>query len=224
MQGLAGPDEPGREVGFLGRGTHEPITPERLEQVLLEVASGETLAKAAAAAGMSRMSFWNWCLKERWVAEAWRIARRLQAQSLFDRAMEVVGRLEGEKWKPADAVQVRALDSAARWFLFAAARLNPSDFGEQQAKTPPVTVEITTTLGVGVRVGPDTAPASTYTLTVQPAAVEGEEGQSPSVASTGSGGGQRARPAHPGQHGKRRGMGGSSELTSPDMGPKGRVW
>lgn len=145
------------------------------------MAEGKTQRAAAEAAGITARQLQYWVLKDTGLQAMWRQARKLQAQAYFDKGMESAERLAGTKWAYNESAPVKALDASARWFLFAAARLNPGDFGEQTSKTQAVVVQINTNLdlGPGDPRGANGQPAidAVYSLVVQPSA----ESQDPSI-------------------------------------------
>lgn len=127
--------------------TRETYTPEKIAAIMWRVASGEGVKAACAAEGVHFTTLYYWLLRSPELERMWRAARRLSAQSLFDEALDQVRKLTTGHAE-LSGTSVRALDVAQSALRGMAEVMNPSEFSNRQAVSPPVLVKIVTTLNL----------------------------------------------------------------------------
>lgn len=147
-------------------------TPVIAGQVLEHILSGKTWEQIGKIPGMPEYMTWlRWQVAVPELFHLNRVARKLSAQAIFDRVMGIGDKLESGSLTVADA---NALGKAAEVFKWAAAKLNPFDFGDKMPNTPAVAIQINTTLGLDPSQPVPEDHQSIYTLTATVPTVRAE--------------------------------------------------
>jgi hypothetical protein len=144
---IPGKDRP-LDLPKVGRPTKSEAQERNVEAILDRVSNGEDLGTVCGSLGMSPSTFRGWCRSSQVLDQAWQLARREYAHSLFDRIAELAAKLASNAMEMS-AAEVNAMKAAIDGYKHVAARLNPAQYGEQKAGQQGVAVFINTTLPIG---------------------------------------------------------------------------
>lgn len=150
---------------------------EAMTGVIEDVADGLTLKDACAKKGRpSPQTFRKWLQSNPELSKAWLMAKEFRSHVYFDRVVEIAKILSDGEGKAAglglNSNQIRALQVAIDGFKFAAARLNPRDYGERVPINPVIPIQITTSLNLGQEGPPRPAEANIWHLQATPIEVD----------------------------------------------------
>lgn len=149
------------------------INEELLERVLDRVSRGETIREIARQPGMpSAPTMHKWLRDDEEAFKSYQLAKEIKSHQLFDEAVELA---RGLVAKPKglnvtiSAQTISATKIAIETLMAAAAKLNPSDYGQRKAGDIIVPIQIVTTMNLGQ--GGQAKPGDTaniYELTLEP--------------------------------------------------------
>lgn len=158
--GLADTPQQDRDLGLprerVGKRFVTAYHPELALKICERLANGETLTAICKPGEMpARNTVYGWALRYPAFDEALRAARELQADSLFDEALDLARAVRepdetgdgGRKEK--SAAKVRAYDVAMNHLRWSAGRLKPNTYSEKAAVNVAVPIQIVTPLNLG---------------------------------------------------------------------------